>query len=515
MRRRNWMLSSLLTLAAGCMALDGDSDRLSDEWTDATADGLVRIDVFPPSSAELRDVRGVLLELRPHTFTREVVEDSAVVLSLTPAVNLGGVITGSALTPLAATEIPTVDGPLAGAEVRFDLEGTVQQPRTTTADDGVYDVPVVPDDLPYTVSIVPLDPLLPVTSTQVSVGAESRVRDFDIAAGVPVWGKLTYADGRPLVGARVHAVNERGIEGASALTDDQGRYLVAVSPDETWTIVSEGREGRQDPTVRASTGLVGEHGTRVDLGHGIGSLGTLRGAVRLPSGAVPSDDAVSVRVVSTSLGDFGEDLSASFEETVGISNGEFTVVVPVGTYRVEISPQEVSGPSPIRLDPIEAVGGIEELGTLTLPSQLTRFGEVLDESGEPVAGVDLTCTELGFAGRSRLTTTDPAGQFLMQVPDTPMRCRLTPPVTRPDLALTRVDLIDDSYFESDEAWTLEIVEGSVVRGQIRARREPVLDDSVDSVELANAIVEVRTDSGDLLGVGTSDQDGNFTVRIAR
>ena len=510
------ILSLWLLLAACSEAGDSRLEVGTDDFgADPDTAGLVRLDVYPPTNTELRDARGDLLPLRPQTFLVEAADGQMMRLELTPAVDLGGLVEGRSLTPFPTddSEVPTVDRALAGAELRFGLAGGGQQPRTTTTDDGFYDVPVVPATSPYDLVVIPDDPLVPVTLQQVDITGRTDTLDLFLEAGVPLWGRVTTPGGVPVPNMPVRAVHPRGAIGPATLTDSRGRYLLAVHPDQSWTVVAEGRPAVPEPVLRAETGPVDPSGQSLDLQVPDVGLATLRGSVRLPSGAAPTDDAVRVRVVATELPEVPGQ-TASYTDEVGTDDGVFTAVVPTGTYRVEIAPQDPTGPQAVVLSDVEADSGITLLDPVDLEALRPRFGTVRDPDGEPVGDAVVTCTEEGFAARSWSATTDPSGQFILGAPGTPLRCRLTPPAVRPDLALSAFAPSEDELLDPEARWNLLINAGTLVTGQVLSRGAADLGSPAD-VPMANAVVEVRDPAGNLLGITLTDEDGRFGVQVNR
>ena len=197
-------LTALILLAlAGCNDQAFNAERAFDEAP--AADGRLRIDVYAPTDLELTDDRGELLDLRPQTFFTMVEgEDSRVTLTVTPAVAVGGLVEGIALTPFPSADVPTVAGPLAGASVQFGQEDGVQQPRTVTFADGVYDVPIVPSELEYAVAVIPATPYVPIHRERVAVDGRTRSLDFFVDLGVPVWGEVTDTRGHIVDGHVAH-----------------------------------------------------------------------------------------------------------------------------------------------------------------------------------------------------------------------------------------------------------------------------------------------------------------------
>lgn len=504
---------ALLLGTAACAesGLSVDPGLGADDVTDT--DALLRIDVFPPTDLGLRDARGELLTLRPQTFYVDAEPDRSAELILTPAIALTGLVEGEALTPWATQGLPSVLRALAGAEIGFNLPGTIQQPRATTTQDGLYDLLIVPDTQDYELTVVPATADVPFVRRRVLVAGDQSELDLSIDVGAPIWGYVRDAAGLPLIGARVRAADSGGLVGPTVETDENGAYFLTVEPGASYTITSLGR-GALDPTVRVETDFVEAFGQRVDIPYGeINPRGTISGAVRGATGAPVVTEGVRVRVVATELRS-APGTRATFSREIGLDDGLFAAVVPPGTYRVELFSRLAEGPAPVVIDGVRTTGQVVDLGLTTLQALASRFGEVLDESGVPVGGAIVSCTETGFGNRTFVTTADPSGQFVMTSPEVPMSCTITPPAGRSDLANTRVSLPAERFEDPDAPFVFEVPQGVVVSGHAFARLAPNLQED-RTLPLSGALVEVRDGNRRLLGAGISGADGRFLLRVAR
>ena len=525
MSRVPLLILSLATLA-GCAA-EGrnyaeDVALQPGEWDDATdIEGQVRIDVYPPEA--LDTVRGPV-SLRSQTFVEDVRRDLEVSLVLTPAVTISGTVTGTALTPWPSAEVPTVDDVLANAALRFGLGGTAQQPRTETDADGRFTVAVVPSDIAYDLAVIPETTDVPLRIERVTIDGSTQELDLHLVAGVPVWGTVTDPDGAPLTNIELTAVGPTGLESAPTTSDVRGRYELIVAPEQAYTVVARPIGVRVLPDVRVATGVVSASGIRADVPFSGVASNPMTGVVslqRLVDGEEieqpVSEGAVRVRIISQSLDGYA-DGEARFEAELGTNgSGRFTEIAPAGFYRVEVAPQALDGPSPLVVEGVRVGSGntTTTVNGLSLSRKTARQGRVLDEDGTPVGLAQITCTELGFAERSFSTTADPEGGWVMSLPDTPVRCAVTPPIELAGaLAVTWQRMEDEELFTEDAEWTLRIREGSVLSGQVRSRGEARLS-APDIAEVASAVVEVLDSSGNLLGVAITDSNGQFRMRIDR
>ncbi|TVQ90078.1 MAG: carboxypeptidase regulatory-like domain-containing protein [Deltaproteobacteria bacterium] len=505
-------MSRLLPLWLALSACGG-LEELDTETSSEGLESLLRIDVHPPVDANLRDEAGELLTLRPQTFYIEADASSTLDLVLTPAVPVTGRVSGSELTPWSAQDLPEREVVVAGATVGFGLASTIQQPRTTTDEDGLFDLLVVPSTEEYEVTITPATATIPLYRTRMTIGRATPEADIELQSPAPLWGFVRDARGDPMVSANVYVTGSGGLRSASTSTDAEGRFLIAVQADQRYTVVSTGR-GPLDPTVRIDAGVIAPEGARVDIPAGqLQPRGTVTGTVRGPGGNLVSDSAVRVRVVATELRDL-DGAVYSFQREIGTDDGIFTAVVPPGTYRVEVLPQDVEGPAPLAVQAIRNDGVVTDVGTLNLRPLTQRFAEVIDPGGLPVSGAVVTCTEQGFSRRTWSSSSDPSGQVLITSPEVPMSCSVSPPGGRRDLATTR-QAIGESLLEDPEgSWTFQLVEGVVVRGVVSSRLAPELT-STDIEGLPAALVEVRDGNDRLLGSSVTSSTGAFQIRIAR
>ncbi|MFK7931510.1 MAG: carboxypeptidase regulatory-like domain-containing protein [Myxococcota bacterium] len=509
---RAYPMALLLVLAAACSpGIDNDTEAF--DGAAAETEGLVRFDVYPPQESGLRDDRGNTLDLRPQTFVVDLTLQDQADLVMTPAARIRGVVEGEALTPWPTAEVPTVTDILVDAELRFGLEGNIQQPRVETDGDGRYEVLVVPSDVPYELAVTPSDPNTAMYAERVTIDGSELDIDVFIEAGVPLWGAVTDSAGDPMEGLTVNAVNEQGLGSASVLTDAKGRYLLTVAPGQSYTVQVGPPTGVVLPTVRRRTEVVEEAGMQLSVALPTTTVTAVGGPVITPSGGLVRDDDVRVHLVAEQIQGF-EPGEASYEVEVGTDNGRFDTRVPPGTYRVEVAPQDPEGPSPLALTNIRVGTSITSVDDLALQSKTARVGVVSDDTGQRIGGAKVTCTETGFAGRTWNTTSDPDGGFVLTVPLADATCALSPPANLADqLALTQQTLAGDIALDESAEWTLVIATGSVVRGRIEARGEARLDGDILDV-LPSSVVEVRDFSGRLLGVAISDENGEFEIRVS-
>lgn len=508
----NRLLALLLALGS-LAACAGHPLSSVEEPETSMPESLFRIDIHPPVDLDFRDDADNLLSLRPQTFYVEAEGSTPVELSLTPAVAITGRVSGFALTPWAPQDLPSREVPVVGATVGLSLPSSIQQPRATTDEDGLFDMLVVPSTEDYELTVAPVSPDLPTYRQRIAVVEPNGELDVLLDPPAPLWGYVRDARGEPMVAAEVYAVGASSLRSASTRTDAEGRYLLAVQPDHSYTVVTTGR-GPLDPIVRLEAGMVDNSGLRLDIPAGqLLPRGTLTGTIRGPTGSLVSDTAVRVRVIATELRGL-DDATFSFQREIGTDDGIFTAVVPPGSYRVEILPQDLEGPAPLAVTDVRNDGTVVDLGSLNLRPLAQRLVEVLDPEGLPVTNAVIACTEQGFARRTWTGSADPLGELLLPSPEVPVSCVITPPGNRRDLAVTRVNVGESLLEDPLQTWSLSLVEGTVVRGRVSARRSPS-PTSTDLEPLPAALVEVRDATDRLIGSGMTSSTGSFELRLAR
>lgn len=499
-------LSGLVGLLTACSAGSRSSEvraTVNDPFPPAEEQDVgLRIDVLP-SDLRLPDAEATGFRVLPQTsrplglraLAGATVDVGAIDLRV-PQLQTGAV-TGFRFNPQIVA-LPGSDTPVVGT-VTMRQPGTLQSYAARTDDAGAFALWLVPQEV-YRFEIVPDDPLLPAWSTTLPVGARTVDQQVDLGAGVPVFGRVTTGRGA-LVGARVHVVDAEGLVSASAVTDVYGLYQVRVSPG-TWTVVTEGRERGEDPTLTTAPVTVGDAGAEVDLAYPtVLSQVLVEGRVSSEGGArVPG---ALVRLTSEALEGF-EGLDARWTADVPTAdNGTFLARAVPGRYTVEILPPAVDeGPdyTPVRFEGVQLTQNSTDLGEVALARLIPVDGRVVDPFEDRVPNAIVSCAERGFDGRGWSTYTEDGGRFSLELPAVPLDCTVEPPGDRPDLAPMRVSL-DPAQQPTPR---LQLSGGQLVEGVVRFEGEPE----------PFALVEVRDLDDALLGVGFTDEEtGRFSVRV--
>lgn len=495
-------------LLAGCseMAMS-DLDRGNTEGEvfdslDEDGSRMLRLDVYP---SDLDDPdQGV--RYLPQTFAPGNLE-AELLLDLQPATVFEGDVTAWQVTPWSDADLPGTQAPVSAA-VSIWKPGTVQSANTTTvlgedaeAGDfapGSFAFEIVPGTS-YQVAIVPTDPTIPFHTTDVSL-TDDTAMSFDLGYGVAVWGTVVDGTGTPMKGVGVHAVDTLGlVSGASAFTDEAGRYLLRVESGLAYRIVCEGRASGREPQMSQGPFEITEVGLGVDFVYP-NTVGWSASGRIVDADARPIEN---IEVVFRAVSLDGYPAGTEFDDAVVTNaNGYFdTTRLLAGSYRVEVRPRAQHEFTPVVVEEVRVDEEVEDLGTLTLASLVVVDGQIVDESGEIVPGAVLIFTEVGFGGRIWQAAADENGAFFVSVPRVPMEVTITPPHRREELAITRY-VLDPA---ADLNPTLVAHEGVRVHGTIR---------TPGGGEAPYVIVEARDSQGRRWGTALTDDRGRFEMRVA-
>lgn len=122
--------------------------------------------------------------------------------------------------------------------------------------------------------------------------------------------------------------------------------------------------------------------------------------------------------------------------------GDFSVVVPAGTYQIQLRPARATLLVPRAIDGV-VVSGATNLGSQALESGVLVTGMVLDgRTSLPIAGVDLD-VESATTGETLLTPnddTDVFGIYTLVLPNGLFHLSYDPPLTAPLLGLERFNV---------------------------------------------------------------------------
>lgn len=466
-----------LVLVAACNE-KGISDSALVESDDVGVTAL-RVDVTPAGEF------GV-----PQTFLLDIVPNDALSLTLRPAVHLSGTLTAQQAAPLFTGDIPTVEAPLV-ASVSLIADNTVQSVYTLSDANGSYAITAVPGD--YRLVVVPQDPTIPLFERDISVTHDATV-DLLIPLGSSLWGQVSDEDGAPVVGARIYTRSATGREGATVTTDTSGRYVLSAPWGEAVELHCAGRDNGRDPSLPPVTVTAGETGSEIDWTYG--PFGDITVSGRVVDSHGEGISHVTLRLDAAALDGYPEGTVASMEAITGPS-GTFDLRPVAGDWWVKAIPLEDAQFSPVTLGRL-SLRDDTQIPTFSLSPLAQISGEVLDLHGVPVPGAFIQAQETDFWRRTWSTYSDEAGQYALQVSDTPLVLTLLPPGERLDeLPLTHIPVAAPS-----EALDLRFRTAAWAKG--------VLTDAAGA-GIPWAILELRDLDGAQIGMAMSDDRGAFQV----
>lgn len=467
----------------------------------------LRIDVFPSGMDD------AAADLRPHTFTVELDPFEATALRLRPAVTVSGRIRATDVSPWSS-DLPGDEVDVADARLVFRRGPGVQNTFARTDAFGRFTAQVVPSDEPYTLSIAPDTPDLPLTSLPIDITSDrsTLVADLDLGEGTLIYGTVTQGvdDPLPISGATVWVEDASGAISENTTTDAQGFYALRVAGGGPYYVRTGGRRPT-DATLTRTIDTVGTRGAHCDFAYPGAPRVSLAGTVINGATGNPAHRA-TVTVRSVELTDYlaaadrlGQDASATPDAIVPPS-GFFVTTVPRGLHELAIVPPEGSDVSPL-LTPLDVDSAVE-LGTLTLQPLEVHTGQVIDADGEPVPDVAVGCEEIGFGERAWSATSDADGRFLLDLPAVPVSCTFTPAAARSATAARPLAGTRRTFTPDGELIGVQLRPGAPVELDLTWVSP---DGSLNA--LAYALVEIRNARGDLLAVTTSDEGGTVSTRI--
>jgi len=498
-----WMFGLLLTAAACSQEASMLAELGEDVALDADEDlaSSVYFDVHP---TQLLDANNDIRVL-PQTFGPFGIRTSSLgmgTVELDAPTTLSGSVVASVVTPQAAgAELPFEKGPVSATLSLTQSERTVQNYSATTDEFGAFSTLLLADG--YALVVIPDNPEIPVAVRQETIGGSGGDLDLELGSGVAIWGQVRYPSLPSADPFRVHVVYEDGVRSSTALTDEDGYYVIRVEADSVpFVVVCEGRDDGRDPILvsdvvdlsQTDTAVLPEYASeQVDFDYPAYRAAAASGRVLDESGD-PVED-VEVRFTSVALD--GYEAQAGSIQIVRITDasGNFDISLPAGDYTVEFMPQGGRSPKVSNA----TVSGNSSLGSITLDGLREVSGTVRDPQGSPVNSAQVTCTELGFGGRSWTTFTNKKGVYGVEVSATPLACVVTPPDTSV-LAMTRTEVSGESL---EGALDLEVVSGQQATGTLEMNGEPE----------TFAVVEIRDGHGRLLGTAVTDESGFFEVRV--
>ena len=219
---------------------------------------------------------------------------------------------------------------------------------------------------------------------------------------------------------------------------------------------------------------------------------TLRGRITGPEGEGVARARVTVfRMDGDALRKFADELTDP--------EGYYSAVIPRGQYYVAVQHPDYGAPDPrevnLQSDRVENVADLRMLPARRLE------GRVVDESGEPVAGVDVAFLRHDAIFEQTLTTAD--GQFELQVGEGEGAVRVFPPEGYMTEAFSDVLVkVDDTPVI--DVGPMEVKPLPTIRGQVVDQRGDVIENALITAVEGVSPVWVFT-----------DEEGRFEIQLTR
>lgn len=288
---------------------------------------------------------------------------------------ISGTVVDSNGNPVQGVNINAYDS--TGDEVHLANDGTDALGQFLTLFEDGLDV--------HTVEFIP--PLPPTTSLLVKhvpnvavVAGTTNMGTIALAPGVGVIGRVVRTGGVPVSGIKLQAVD--GLSGelvplAQVKTNLTGQFTI--------TLPAHPVEFRLDatsaPVLLASRAYDLSPTGTLNLGDVLLPPGvTVTGSVRRPNGTAVDGVDLDFRNVVTGLKEYTPNDNSN-------TLGNFSVVVPSGTYDVEFCPPVATTLAGLRLA-ARVLTGPTALGNVTLPAGV-RLSGTITSGGAPVAGADV------------------------------------------------------------------------------------------------------------------------------
>jgi hypothetical protein len=484
-------LATAALLMAACKndehPLDAAEGSVPGDATELDANALLFTVVPAEQRTSTGDIRAFTQDFGP--FLADEI-DGGVNADLDPPVRFSGRVIGEQVTPYDASGgLPTVEVAVAGHVEIADERGIVFYTTATDPVTGDYALDLLPGE--WEARVVPDDASLAPGWSLFGASGPPVSRDFALDPEQAIYGQVL-VDGDPYLGAEVFAVDAFGRTSGVAVTDSGGFYALRV-PAGVWEVTTTGVPAERDPAIHAADVVVTNRlGAPVDLSYpGSGRvLATLqvRSADDSPVGGIP------VRFTAVALDGYGD--AQLVVEAEAASDGRVDLPLVPGVYDIEILPGDVALVG-WRADGVDIHSG-GTIDTVALDPLVPISGVTVEATGLPLAGVRVTCDEIGFAGRTWSTFSDDSGVWSLTTAPL-VSCAAVPPGGRSDLAIERL-VIDAGETTS---WTPQLAPGREITGVVTLDGEPE----------AFAVVEVRNAAGQIVGQGLSDGDGLYNLAL--
>lgn len=211
---------------------------------------------------------------------------------------------------------------------------------------------------------------------------------------------------------------------SKTLTNVSGQYAIRVPP------------GSYDIDFRPAAGSAFADGERLGLVVGATDVSGLSNTLKTGftvSGSIRGQSNARLKNVDIDVFDLctGRRIATSHDNSD--VNGNFSVVVPSGTYSFTFNPPRCLGVYAERL-PSVVVSAAASLGTITLKAAVPVVGSVLDDLGVPLANAKLKFYDVTQVASPRVGATDDrtdaSGNFNILVPEGTYDVNIEPPAGR-------------------------------------------------------------------------------------
>ncbi len=491
-------LPSVFTTALLCISLFGCADYGLEESADYSGNTnmapsdyrLLRVDITPSNALE-----GV----QPQSFWIDEESDwQNLDLTLQPNTLIQGNITGYTIYPYIDVAIPGEQVPVEG-QVHIQIPGTLNGTVVNSEVDGSFEVSI-PRGSNYQFSITPLSPQnVPyLVLEDMRFESEPAPMNIDLGEGLPIYGRiLNYGEyGESIVATAQLIDTHTGIKGPQVELADNGYFqLRAPHMRSDLTVRVQGRNETVFPTVDIPIRLEeSDDGFRLDIELGDLEVATVFGRI-VNLEQIAYADRSTIRFESIEL---GETTGSIKVETNNDLNGNFTVHLLEGTYRMTVIPpySENMTVSPTSMDVI-IDSDHQGLGDIVLPEQITVTGQVNDQEGLPSPDTTIQFKDVNYANTVHSTQTDETGRFSIKVPPVLMNTSILP--KSPSSAIQN--------FTTDLRGDIEPLEWSLKSGQ------PISGvASYEGFAVPFALIEIF--QGDQkLATGLTGENGEFDFQI--
>lgn len=371
-----------------------------------------------------------------------------------------------------------------------------------TAADGTFSV-VVPTgryDLHFT---PPAGSVVAAADQQdLSVAASLSLGVVTLHPGTLVSGTVRTPSLSPAPGVDLKFVNQatdRRVYLTKDVTNASGQYAVRVTPG-TYDIDFR-------PTLASGFGDTERLGLVVGASAISGLVNDLRSGFAI-SGSVRDTNNLPQKNVDIDVFDecTGERVPTAHDNTD--ASGNYTVIVPAGTYTFNFDPPECLGVEAAR-SPGQVVNGARNIGTEQLKPAVPVSGVVVNHNGVPVANAKVKFYDATSVGALRQAATgdrtDATGAFRILVPTGIYGINFEPPagVLEQVGHLSAVDVSGPTYLG-----TVGLVAGLAVSGHlVNPASGPVVNININAVESSTRVAQ-------RLAQDATDANGNFTVVVA-